>query len=45
MSSMGTLTMRLAQRLVVLDHGTKIADGPPDAVIKSETVQEAYFGR
>lgn len=37
--------IRLAQRLVVLDHGTKIADGPPDAVITSETVQEAYFGR
>jgi ABC-type branched-subunit amino acid transport system ATPase component len=36
---------RLAQRLVVLDHGAKIADGPPDTVIKSQTVQEAYFGR
>jgi|SRR5215472_1308311 len=37
--------IQLAQRLVVLDHGAKIADGPPDGVIKSQTVQEAYFGR
>ncbi len=34
----------LAQRLLVLDHGTIIADGPPDEVKKDQVVIEAYLG-
>jgi branched-chain amino acid transport system ATP-binding protein len=39
------LVMGLCERLVVLDHGVKIADGPPQDVIARRDVQEAYFGR
>lgn len=39
------LVMGLCQRLVVLDHGIKIADGAPRDVIDRPDVQEAYFGR
>ncbi|HEY1261109.1 MAG TPA: branched-chain amino acid ABC transporter, partial [Stellaceae bacterium] len=37
--------VRLAQRLVVLDHGRLIAAGPPDMVTRDERVIEAYLGR
>ena len=36
---------RLADRIVVLHNGALVADGPPDAVMASEVVQEAYLGR
>jgi branched-chain amino acid transport system ATP-binding protein len=39
------LVTGICQRLVVLDHGEKIADGPPDEVMAATEVQEAYFGR
>jgi branched-chain amino acid transport system permease protein len=35
----------LADRLIVLDHGEKIAEGPPEAVRRDEEVIRAYLGR
>ena len=36
--------LRLAQRLVVLDFGVKIADGPAAEIIEDRRVRDAYFG-
>jgi branched-chain amino acid transport system ATP-binding protein len=36
---------KLSDRLLVLHHGNKIADGPPDAVLSNSEVIEAYLGR
>ena len=37
--------LRVAQRLVVLDNGRKIADGQPDEVMRNPTVRAAYVGK
>jgi branched-chain amino acid transport system ATP-binding protein len=37
--------MPIADKVVVLDGGRKIAEGPPDRIIDDEKVIEAYFGR
>lgn len=37
--------VRLVDRLLVLDHGQVLADGPPGVVLNQEAVIEAYLGR
>ena len=39
------LVMRLADRIVVVDFGVRIAEGAPDAIRADERVIEAYLGR
>jgi branched-chain amino acid transport system ATP-binding protein len=37
--------MDLCETMIVLDHGRKIAEGPPDTIRADANVIEAYFGR
>jgi branched-chain amino acid transport system ATP-binding protein len=39
------LVMNICRRLVVLDHGEKIAEGPPEEIRDNPQVVEAYLGR
>jgi branched-chain amino acid transport system ATP-binding protein len=38
------VVMDLSDRVVVLDYGKKIADGPPDMVKNDRAVIDAYLG-
>ena len=35
---------RIADRVIVMNYGEKIADGPAEAVMEDETVKTAYLG-
>jgi branched-chain amino acid transport system ATP-binding protein len=39
------VVMGLCQTVFVLDHGEKLAEGPPEVIQRDERVIEAYFGR
>jgi branched-chain amino acid transport system ATP-binding protein len=35
---------RLATKIIVMDRGRKIAEGPPSAIVENSTVKETYLG-
>jgi branched-chain amino acid transport system ATP-binding protein len=39
------VVMGVCDRIVVLNHGTKIAEGPPQLVANDPTVISVYLGR
>jgi branched-chain amino acid transport system ATP-binding protein len=39
-----TLSLKVSDRLLALDHGEKIAEGPPHKVMRNRDVLQAYLG-
>jgi branched-chain amino acid transport system ATP-binding protein len=39
-----SMIMNLADKIMVLDHGEKIAEGTPDEIRKNQSVIDAYLG-
>jgi branched-chain amino acid transport system ATP-binding protein len=39
------LVMKISDRIYVLDHGTKIAEGEPSVIKSNQAVIEAYLGK
>ena len=38
------IVMSIADRIVVMNFGQKVADGPPKEIIENQFVRDAYFG-
>jgi branched-chain amino acid transport system ATP-binding protein len=38
------LSLKVSDRLLALDHGEKIAEGPPHKVMRNRDVLQAYLG-
>ena len=40
-----SLVMSICDEILVLDHGDRLAEGPPDEIRRNEAVLTAYLGQ